>query len=75
MTRRLLEDLPDEIPVPPELPDRARALDAHYVPTRDPNGHPDGTPAEHYGDLQSREAIAHADAILEFVRVSLARRG
>lgn len=72
VTRRLLEDLPEGVTVPGELLDRARDLDAHYLPTRYPNGHPEGAPFEHYGELQSREAMAHAEAIVEFVRLSMA---
>lgn len=63
-----------ELPAPPgvELVDRARVLDAGYVPTRYPNGHPEGAPFRHYGDLQSREAIQHARAILDFVTAQMA---
>ena len=67
---RLLKELP--APPPTELVDRGRVLDAAYVPTRYPNGHPEGAPFEHYGDLQSREAIQHARAILDFVRPQMA---
>lgn len=67
---RLLTELPTA--VAPELVDKARVLDAGYVPTRYPNGHAEGAPFEHYGDLQSREAIAHAREILEFVRPQVA---
>lgn len=67
---RLLEELP--VDVSRTLVDQARVLDAGYVPTRYPNGHPAGAPFEHYGELQSREAIAHAREILEFVRAQMA---
>ncbi|HLA89316.1 MAG TPA: HEPN domain-containing protein [Gemmatimonadaceae bacterium] len=67
---RLLESL--RIPVTPDLVDKARSLDAAYVPTRYPNGHPAGAPFEHYGDLQSSQAIEYAGEILEFVRSHLA---
>jgi hypothetical protein len=36
--------------------------------------HCDGAPFEHYGPLQSREAIDHADQIVAFVRAEMARR-
>jgi HEPN domain-containing protein len=55
-----------------ELVDKARVLDAGYVSTRYPNGHPEGAPFEHYGDLQSREAIAYAGEIIGFVRAQMA---
>ena len=73
VVRRSLEELPETIDIPAEILERAQVLDGYYIPTRYPNGHPDGAPLEHYGDLHSREAIAHADAILEFVRRSMAR--
>lgn len=70
--RVLLEELPGDIEVAPELLDRARVLDAFYIPTRYPNGHPEGSPGDHYGALQSREATEYAGAILEFVRSAMA---
>jgi HEPN domain-containing protein len=68
---RLLEDLPR--PAPEDLIDVARVLDNFYIPTRYPNGHPQGAPFEHYGRLQSEEAIKYARSILEFVRSQMAR--
>jgi len=70
--RELLEHLPDSVAVPATFPDMARALDAHYVPTRYPNGHPSGAPGDHYGDLQSREAIDYARQIVGFCRDQMA---
>lgn len=72
VVRLLLEELPEQVAVPEPLLDRARVLDAHYVPTRYANGHPEGAPGDHYGALQSGEAIEHARAILELVRSSMA---
>jgi HEPN domain-containing protein len=67
---RLLTELPTQ---PAEdLVDKARVLDNFYVPTRYPNGHPDGAPFEHYGTIQSQEAIGYAGEILEFVRAQMA---
>lgn len=63
---RLLAELPAGTGVTPELPDRARVLDALFIPTRYPNAHPEGAPFEHYGPLQADEAIRHADAIVSF---------
>ena len=67
---RLLRELP--LAVEPLLIDKAKVLDNFYVGTRYPNGHPEGPPFEHYGEIQSREAIAHAGEIVEFVRAALA---
>ena len=67
---RLLKELP--ISVPEELYERAKVLDNFYIPTRYANGHPEGPPFEHYGPIQSREAIKYAGEILEFVRSKMA---
>lgn len=67
---RLLADLP--LNVPSDLIDKGRVLDNFYIPTRYPNGHPAGAPYEHYGVLQSEQAIAYAREIVEFVRREMA---
>ena len=67
---RLLRELPGS--VPEELIDRAKVLDNFYVASRYPNGHPEGAPFEHYGPIQSEEALRHAGAILEFIRAQMA---
>lgn len=69
---KLLRDLPEQVTVPEGLIDRARVLDNFYIPARYPNSHPEGAPFEHYGDLQSKEALEHAGAIAEFVRAQMA---
>jgi len=68
---RLLRELPPEITVPNELIEQAHVLDNFYIPTRYPNSHPEGAPFEHYGPLQSEEAIRYARAIIEFVRAQM----
>ena len=68
----LLRELPPEIAVPPDLVDKGKVLDNFYIPTRYPNGHPGGSPFEHYGPLQSEQAIRYASEILEFVRDQMA---
>ena len=62
----LLRDLPARVAAPETLVDKARVLDNFYVPARYPNGHPAGAPFEHYGPLQSEEAIRYAGEIVEF---------
>jgi HEPN domain-containing protein len=67
---KLLTELPEtasEI-----LIEKGRVLDNFYMPTRYPNGHPEGAPFEHYGPLQSEEAIRYASEIVEFVRSQMA---
>ena len=69
---RLLGELPADARPENELVERARVLDTFYVPARYPNSHSEGAPFEHYGPLQSEEAIAYAGAIVEFVRRQMA---
>jgi HEPN domain-containing protein len=66
----LLAELPMEVPA--ILLDKARVLDNFYVATRYVNGHDAGAPYEHYGPLQSEQAIAYAGEILEFARSQMA---
>src|SRR5207249_1825654 len=51
---RLLRELP--IAVDPTLVERGKVLDNAYIPSRYPNGDPEGTPFEHYGPLQSDDS-------------------
>lgn len=67
---KLLTELP--ITVPSDIIDRAKVLDNFYVASRYPNGHPEGAPFEHYGPLQSNEALKHAGEILTFIRAQMA---
>lgn len=45
------------------------------MPTRYPNGHPEGAPFEHFGNLQGEEAIGYAGEIIRFVSDAMARSG
>lgn len=69
---RLLRELPGSAGVPEPLVERGRILDTFYIPPRYPNSHPEGAPFEHYGPLQSEDAVAHASAIIELVRSKMA---
>lgn len=69
---RLLRELPETVRVPGEMVEKARVLDSFYIPPRYPNSHPEGAPFEHYGPLQSGEAIRYAREILEFARSEMA---
>jgi len=60
------------VKVPQGLIEKGRVLDNFYIPTRYANSHPAGAPFEHYGPLQSGEAIQYAREILEFVRFQMA---
>jgi HEPN domain-containing protein len=68
---RLLAELPESAGGAGFI-EKGRVLDNFYVATRYANGHPEGAPFEHYGPLQSDQAIAYAGEILAFVRARLA---
>jgi HEPN domain-containing protein len=70
ITAKLMIELP--FAPPAHLVDKAKVLDNFYIPTRYANGHPEGAPFEHYGPIQSEEAIRYAVAILEFVGLQMA---
>lgn len=67
---RLLRELP--VTVNDSLVEKGKVLDNFYVPTRYANGHPEGSPFEHYGSIQSDEAIRYAGQIIAFVRAQMA---
>src|SRR3989338_7035045 len=69
---KLLRDLPASAGVPSTLVEQGQVLDTFYIPSRYPNSHPEGAPFEHYGPLQSEEALRFAGAVIEFVRPRLA---
>ena len=69
---KLLSELPGDCSCSEELLDKARALDSFYIAPRYPNSHAEGPPYEHYGKLQSEEAIRYARQIIDFVRSQMA---
>ena len=60
----LLESLPAEAAVAPDLIDAARELDRHYIPARYPNAHPQGAPYEFYARADAERAVHHAEQII-----------
>lgn len=69
---RLLSELPNLAAPPQDLIHKGQVLDNFYLPTRYPNSHVEGAPHDHYGPLQSEEAVRYAREILEFVRSQMA---
>lgn len=67
---KLLVELPST--TPDDLIDKAKVLDNFYIPTRSADGHPSGAPFEHYGRIQSADAVKYAQEILEFVKTQMA---
>jgi HEPN domain-containing protein len=69
---KLLRELPEAVRAPGGLVDTDRVLDTFYIPPQYPNRHSEGAPFEHYGPLQSEEAIRYAGEIIAFGRQQLA---
>jgi HEPN domain-containing protein len=62
----------------PEFQERARSwtiLDGYYIPTRYPNGLPDGIPADVYTRHAAVDAVAQAQDAVAFVTILLAAQG
>ena len=69
----LLRDLPGG-PAPDTLLELGMILDGYYIPTRYAESFTSGAPGDHFGDRQSKEAIEHASALVEFAREALAEQ-
>lgn len=69
---KLLEELPKTLEIPAELLEKAKVLDNFYIPSRYPNSHPEGAPFEHYGSVQSNEAVRYASEIIGYVASQMA---
>ena len=66
LVARLLSELP--VDVPDDLIEKAKVLDGFHIPTRDANSHAEGPPFEHFGSIQSDEALRYAREIIELAR-------
>jgi len=69
----LLASLPTEAQPDKTLIDLAKELDKHYIPTRYPNGFDRGAPVDFYTEKEAREAIAGAEAIIDYCRRQIDR--
>jgi HEPN domain-containing protein len=69
----LLSALPADHRPPPELIDRGKELDKHYIPARYPNGFAAGVPRDHYTRREAQQAIEDAEEILAFCARSISR--
>jgi len=49
-----------------------RVLDALYIPTRYPDSLPEGAPTDHFGRLQSLDALTYARSIVEAIDAAMA---
>jgi HEPN domain-containing protein len=60
---------------PQDLVEKAQLLDAYYIPTRYPNGFPEGKPADYFGQRKAQEAIEAAHAIIGFCKSHISEPG
>jgi len=54
-----------------DLKKRAAPLDKYYIPTRYPNGLPDGIPAEAFDIVDAERALELAESVIAFVETRL----
>lgn len=66
--KKLLETLSQRIEVPEAIVRKAKILDRHYIPTRYPDAHVEGSPFEYYDEEDAEDALKSAEKILEFVK-------
>lgn len=64
----LLRGLSQQVGIPQELEDLAKALDRHYLAPRYPDAFPEGAPSDYYTKTTAEEAIEGAREVLAFVR-------
>lgn len=69
----LLRNLPAGTEPGEALVDRAKELDKHYIPARYPNSFEQGAPVDLYTRREADDAIANAEAILDFCRDQIHR--
>lgn len=74
---RSFQDLPDGARLAlnqasPDLVDHLRVLDALYIPTRCHDSFSEGAPTDHFGCLQSRDALAYVCALIDAIGSALA---
>ncbi|MFX0114540.1 MAG: HEPN domain-containing protein [Candidatus Hodarchaeota archaeon] len=52
-------------PLPPNLLNKAKRLDRHYIPSRYPNAHDSGAPMDFHTEEDAKDAIKSAQAIIK----------
>ena len=66
-----LVKLGSQIGLTEQITEACAVLDQYYIPTRYPNGLPDGSPFEVYTQKQAEEALETAEKVLKFARKQL----
>ena len=69
----LVEGLPQGAQPEPELIERAKELDKHYIAPRYPNSLPHGAPGQSYTKGEAERAIDNAEQILRFCEDHISR--
>ncbi len=64
-----------ELNVPVGIVRHAQLLDAYYIPTRYPNGFPEGKPADYFNLQKAKEAADAAAEIIRFCKDNIHRQG
>jgi HEPN domain-containing protein len=64
----------ENVLVPDILILHAQLLDAYYIPTRYPNGFPEGKPADYFNRQKANEAVDAAREIIRFCHDHIARQ-
>ena len=67
----LLDQLITEHPALAALREVAQQLDQYYIPTRYPNGLPDGIPADVFTRAQAEGAVAGTQRIIDHARAAI----
>jgi HEPN domain-containing protein len=70
----LLDQLITDHPALAALREVAQQLDQYYIPTRYPNGLPDGVPADLFTRAQAEGAVAGSQRIIELARDAIGAR-
>jgi HEPN domain-containing protein len=68
----LLDQLLADHPALRALREAAQQLDQYYIPTRYPNGLPDGVPSDVFTRAQAEAAIAAAQRMIDLARDAIA---
>jgi len=61
----------ETLKAPDQIVQSAQLLDAYYIPTRYPNGFPEGKPADYFNPRKAREAADAAAEIIRFCKDNL----
>ena len=73
-TVALLDQLTADHPALVPLREVCQQLDQYYIPTRYPNGLPDGVPADVFTRAQAEGAVAGAQRIIDLTREAIGAR-